>query len=109
MKKHEATQLLDKTFNSAFDINNYVVFIKELFNTIGIQYLDKSQYIANQYREYISKVTKLGDYAEDRKKMEILAVKLKKTSSRDRARTMQRNFVADWLEKYNRALCKTPC
>jgi len=101
MKKHEATQLLDKTFNSAFDINNYVVFIKELFNSIGIQYLDKSQYIANQYREYISKVIKLGDYAKDRKKMEILAVKLKKTSSRDRARTMQRNFIANWLEKYN--------
>ena len=99
MKKQEATQLLDKTFNNAFDINQVARFVKEVFNTIDIQYLDKSQYIANQYREYISEVTKLGSYTKDRKKLEILVVKLKKTRSRDRARTMQRNFIANWLNK----------
>ncbi len=42
----------------------------------------------------------MGEYRDAKgQKMEVLAVKLKRTSSRDRARTMQRNFIADWLSK----------
>jgi 23S rRNA G2445 N2-methylase RlmL len=100
MKKAEAIQLLDETFDNEFDLNRYAKFIKELFNVIKIEFQDKSTFIANQYTDYISEVHKIGNFIDrDRKKMEVLAVKLVKTTSRDRARTMQRNFVASWLGK----------
>ena len=99
MNKKEAIRLLDETFNAEFDLDRYTKFIKELFNdfTVNIQ---ETQYIANQYVDYISEVHKIGEYKDESKKtIEVLAVKLKRTSSRDRARTMQRNFVANWLSK----------
>ena len=100
MKEQEAIKLLNRTFNQDFKISDYSIFIKELFNEIGINVEDKTQYIAGQYREHISELRKIGEYKDqDRKKIEILAVKLKRTQSRDRARTMQRNFIANWLNK----------
>lgn len=100
MNRQEAIRLLDETFNADFDTMRYSRFVKELFNVVSIVQQDKTPYIANQYREYISEFRKIGEYEDaDNKKMEILTVKLKRTSSRDRARTMQRNFIATWLGK----------
>jgi len=106
MKQREAIDLLEKTFRNDFNTERYSVFIKELFNVIPIKIQSKPQ-IAKPYREYISEVTKIGEFEDEKKKkIEILAIKLIKTSSRDRARTMQRNFIADWLglHDYNGAL-----
>ncbi len=100
MKKDEAIRLLDRTFRSEFDEERYIRFVKEVFNTLDIRPSDKTKYIAQQYRGYISEFRKIGEYHDSKRgRMEILAVKLKRTSSRDRARTMQRNFIADWLSK----------
>lgn len=100
MNKQDAAKLLEKTFCHQFDIEHFAKFSKELFNIIQIKIEDKSPYIASQYKEYIEKCWKIGEYEDsERKKMEVLAVQLKKTSSRDRARTMQRNFVSTWLGK----------
>jgi adenine-specific DNA-methyltransferase len=102
MKKGEAAQLLNDTFRAEFDINRYSKFVKELFNEIQINIQDKTPYIASQYKDYISEIQKIGEYGDNRKKkMEVLVVKLKRGSSRDRARTMQRNFVATWLSAMN--------
>ena len=100
MDKARAVKLLDDTFKKNFDIDQFSKFTKELFNDIQINIQDKTQYIANQFKEYIAECKKIADYKDASKKsMEILAVKLKRTSSRDRARTMQRNFISSWLSK----------
>ncbi len=98
MNKNEAIKLLNRTFNAEYKEENFVDFVREVFKKIYINVQDKSQYIAKQYQDFISEMKKIGEY-EDKggKKIEILAVKLKRTSSRDRARVMQRNFVASWL------------
>jgi len=101
MDKIQAVKLLDDTFKKNFDIDQFSRFIKELFNEIQINIQDKTQFVASQFREYVSGCIKIAGYRDTSKKsMEILAVKLKRTSSRDRARTMQRNFIASWLSNY---------
>jgi hypothetical protein len=100
MDKARTVKLLDDTFRTNFDINQFSKFTKELFNVIQINVQDKTPYIATQFREYIAECKKIAEYKDSSKKsMEILAVKLKRTSSRDRARTMQRNFISSWLSK----------
>jgi hypothetical protein len=104
MDKEYAIRLLDETFSNDFVINRFLKFIKELFKKIEIRERDCTQYITKEYEDYISNLIKLGEYEDNKKRsIEILVVKLNKTSSRDRARTMQRNFIANWLsndEKY---------
>jgi len=100
MNKQSAIRLLDETFNADFDVNRYIQFTKELFNNFTIDGRDCTKYIANEYKDYISEFLKLGGYiGKDKENMEVLVVKLIRTSSRDRARTMQRNFIANWLSK----------
>ena len=102
MRKSNAIQLLDITFNNKFDIVNFSQFIKELFNEIDINVIDKTQYIDTQYKNHISQLKKIGKYKDEkRQSIEILTVKLERSTSRDRARTMQRNFIAGWLSKWD--------
>jgi hypothetical protein len=104
MDRQNTIKLLDETFSSDFDISRFAKFVKELFNEIEIIQRDCTQFIAQEYRDYISNLIKIGEY-EDKKKntIEILVIKLKRTGSRDRARTMQRNFIASWLGKYDKS------
>ncbi len=102
MDKTRAVKLLDDTFRTNFDLNQFSLFIKELFNKITINIQDKTPYIAKQFNEYIAECKKIAKYEDSSKKsMEVLAVKLKRTTSRDRARIMQRNFVSSWLSNYD--------
>src|SRR3989338_2803154 len=100
MDKKNAVNLLNETFNNDFNNDNFFRFIKELFNEFSISQRDATKYISKEYLEYINSFFKIGDYKDDKgKEIEVLIVKLNKTSSRDRARTMQRNFIASWLAK----------
>jgi len=99
MGKQSASRLLDETFNKDFEINRFIKFVKELFNNFTVSQKECTKYIASQYKEYIASFDKIGDYENTRKAIEVLVVQLNKTSSRDRARTMQRNFIANWLDK----------
>lgn len=99
MDKQSASRLLDETFNKDFEINRFIRFVKELFNDFTVSQKECTKYIATQYKDYISSFEKIGDYENGRKAIEVLVVQLNKTSSRDRARTMQRNFIANWLGK----------
>lgn len=101
MDKQSAVKLLNETFKRDFDINCYISFIKELFNHFDIKL--KEYQPETQYNEYIDRYCSLGHFTDaSRKIIEILTVKLKRTSSRDRARTMQRNFVAQYLRTYGK-------
>ncbi len=99
MDMQSTIKLLNDTFSSNFDLNRFIRFVKELFNNFYVNQRDCTKYIAKEYKDYISSFEKIGDYENARKSMEVLVVQLNKTSSRDRARTMQRNFIANWLGK----------
>ncbi len=100
MRQQQAEDLLNKTFNQDFKIEKFSQFVKELFNEIDINVEDKTSYIGKQYKDHIADLKKLGDFRDaDRKRIEVLAVKLERPTSLDRARTMQRNFIANWLGK----------
>ena len=98
MNQQQAEWLLNETFNNKFDILKFSKFLKELINNSNLRIEDKSQYIAKEFRDYILKVEKLGQYKDKgEKSIELLAIKLAKHSTLERARTMQRNFIAKWL------------
>ncbi|MFT4244814.1 MAG: Eco57I restriction-modification methylase domain-containing protein, partial [Candidatus Woesearchaeota archaeon] len=100
MNKQQATRLLDETFNSEFEVLKFSKFLKELVNNSNLYTIDKTQYVPEEFKEYILKVEKLGQYKDGAgKSMEFLAIQLAKHSSLERARTMQRNFIAKWLAK----------
>ncbi|MEK6983033.1 MAG: TaqI-like C-terminal specificity domain-containing protein [Nanoarchaeota archaeon] len=96
MDKQNAIKLLDETFSNDFDTHRFAKFIKELFNNFNIN--QKSWTVWNEYQDYIESYNSIGSYTDKSKKViDVLIVKLKRTSSRDRARTMQRNFIAKYL------------
>lgn len=96
MDEQSAKNLLNETFNNAFDMDRFSKFITELFNKIVI--FPKNYHPWEEYADYIDSCQMLGSYKDRHNKIiDILVIKLKKSSSIDRARTMQRNFVAKYL------------
>ena len=100
MKEEEAHKLLDDTFSENFDILKLSNFLKEMFNTSELRTIDKTRFIDKNFEEYIKELHKIGEYKDRQgKRIELLTVRLAKDSTLERARTMQRNFVARWLKK----------
>jgi adenine-specific DNA-methyltransferase len=99
MNKEQAKSLLDDTFNKEFNQDKFISFLNELLN--GFRASPRTIGVDREYEEYISSAKILGKYEFGKNNMEVYAVKLKKTSSLERARTMQRNYIAKWLSKFN--------
>jgi hypothetical protein len=96
MKEYEATKLLNNVFRKSFDKERFYEFIVELFNGFAIR--SKLILVSKEYHDFIESCESLGTFTDiHNQKIEILIVKLKRMQSRERARTMQRNFVAKIL------------
>jgi len=95
--KQSATKLLEETFDHGFREGQFSVFVKELLNNFDLS--PKQYHIWREYSEYIDSYKALGSYKEGKQVLDVLVVKLKKSGSIERARTMQRNFVAKYLGK----------
>lgn len=101
MNKTNVRHLLYETFKNDFDEVRFAKFIKEVFN--DFTFVKKNVYVWNEYNDYIENCYLIGNYIDKSENtIAILTVKLKKNSSRDRARTMQRNFIAKYLGNYNK-------
>lgn len=101
MKDDAAKKLLDGVFRQSFDKDRFKQFVVELFNEFTFK--TSSYSVWKEYSEYIESYESLGTYIDaEKKKIEVLVVKLRRASSRDRARTMQRNFVAKYLKNGNK-------
>jgi hypothetical protein len=99
MNQKEAERLLDETFNRKFELEKFSVFLNELFN--GFYKQDRSIQANKEYEQNISSIRKIGEHREGNRLMEVLVVELKKGSSLDRARALQRNAVAKLLSKFS--------
>ena len=101
-----AKELLDKTFKNPFNMEVYENFLVELFNTSRIHANNKINFIKKEFKEYIQNFYELGRYKDNQGgSIGLYAAELKDSKFRDRARTMQRNVVADYIEnKHDAAL-----
>ena len=100
MNKQEAKNLIEKTFSSNFDATNYQSFVANLFKKYtAIAQIISGQYIKESFRQFIVKSKRVGKFEDsENNQIDILEVYLKKTSTLERARTTQRNFVAEYLK-----------
>ena len=101
MEKQAAIKIVQDTFNNPFDKGQYLYFIKNLFNFIdeSKNFMYRGQYIPDAFKPYIHTLERIGKYVDDEgEKIDILITHLRKETSLERARTMQRNFIAWYLD-----------
>jgi type I restriction-modification system DNA methylase subunit len=105
MDKQQATALISNTFEHAFDEAQYLRFLRELFNGQIDESDDRKfdlygQYIPDSFKDAVRRYKRLGTYTDPNgHEIDLLVVILKRESSLDRARTMQRNFAAYHLKR----------
>lgn len=98
MEIEQAKRLITETFESPFDKGRFTNFVKNLLNNIEEStFTYKGNYIPDAYKQYISTLERVGKYTDGQNKIDILIAKLKRETSIERARTMQRNFIAWYL------------
>jgi len=108
MDKHSAIKLIKDTFQNPFDKGRYFYFIKNLLNHIEEtpSTIYRGNIIPDAYEKYIHTLDRIGKYQDSKEKeIDILIVHLKKETSLERARTMQRNFIAWYLNGSACCLC----
>ncbi len=99
MDKQQARQIIRETFEDKFDKDRFINFIKNLLNHIDESpFTYQGNYIPENYQPYINKYTRVGKYHNDKKRIDILIITLRKETSLERARTKQRDFVAGYLQ-----------
>ena len=98
MDKKVASQIVSDTFNASFKKEEFVYFIKNLLNHIEeVPFVYRGNYIPDAYNKYINTLERIGKYTDGENKIDILVVNLKKENLIERARSMQRNFIAWYL------------
>lgn len=100
MDKQTAVKLIQETFESPFDKGRFIQFTKELFNHIEVApFIYRGNTIPDAFDPYIKTLERVGKYADPGgHKIDVLIAHLKKETSLERARTMQRNFIAWYLD-----------
>jgi len=105
MDKHQAESLIRETFENPFEETQYLHFLRELFNGQIDESEDRKfdyygQYIPDSFKDSVRRYKRLGTYTgPDGHEIDLLIVILKRESSLERARTMQRNFAAYHLKR----------
>jgi len=100
MDKKQAVDLISTTFNNNFDKQRYRNFIINLLDGIdeSKEFNCGNAYVPESFRNHVNSYGRLGKYtAPEQEEIEILWVNLKNDTSLERARTVQRNFVAWYL------------
>ena len=100
MNPQQAKKLIRETFENPFDKDRFERFIRELLNRIEFTPLTRYQgnYIFRPFQQCIQQMERIGKYKDPGgKEIDVLVVYLKKGTSLDRARTVQRNYIAQYL------------
>jgi hypothetical protein len=100
MDSSTAKKLIQETFEEEFNRDQFRKFILNLLNNVeetpNTTY--KGNTIPKAYQQYVKIMDRLGKYEDkEGKSVDILIIHLKKESSLERARTMQRNLVGWYL------------
>jgi len=98
MDKQQAKWIIKDTFEQPFDKERFIRFVKNLLNRIEeAPFTYRGNYILDAFEQHINSLERIGKYSDGEYKIDILVIHLKKEASIERARTMQRNFVAWYL------------
>lgn len=98
MDKQQAARLIKETFEKPFDKGQFAQFAKNLLNHVeDAPFVNAGSRIPASFADGISALERLGKYTDGNHDVDILIVHLKREASIERARTMQRNFVARYL------------
>src|SRR3990172_5939613 len=98
MDKQQAKYIIQETFENPFERERFIGFIKNLLNRIEeATFTYQGQFIPDAYKGYISSLERIGKFNDGENRIDMLIIKLQKETSLERARTMQRNFVAWYL------------
>jgi len=100
MNKKEAEQLLEDVFHNPFNEKKFSGFIAEFLNSKIDTDKKPAIWASSTFKDYIVNSKCFGTYIDTNKKaIAIVTVELKKTKSVEKARTIQRNFIANYLNK----------
>ncbi|MDC7995516.1 Eco57I restriction-modification methylase domain-containing protein [Altibacter sp. HG106] len=104
MDKNSAINLIDKTFNNAFDEAQFTNFIQNLLNDFEIK---QNKYSGNtiweDQRDHVSYYKRIGKYIDpEGEALDVLIVQVKNVSKLERARTALRNFVIKHLNNFEK-------
>jgi len=98
MDKQQAQEIIKTTFEKPFEKGRFAGFLKNLLNQIeDAPFTYRGNYIPDAYKQYVASLERIGKYNDGEHQTDLLIVQLKKETSLERARTMQRNFVAWYL------------
>jgi len=98
MNKQQARNIIRETFENPFDKDRFAGFIKNLLNHIDeAPFTYKGNYIPDAYKQSIKTLERIGKFEDGENSIDLLVITLQKKTSLERARTMQRNFIAWYL------------
>jgi len=97
MDEQQAKEIIRETFESPFDNGRFANFIKNLLNRIDdAPFTYQGKYIPDAYKR-IKTLERIGKYRDGENSIDIVVITLQKETSLERARTMQRIFIAWYL------------
>ena len=95
MDKEQARAIVKNTFENPFDKSKFSAFIRNLLNHIEeATFSHRGYVIPDAYEQNISSFERIGKYTDGENRIDIIVVRLKRETSIERARSLQRNFVA---------------
>ncbi len=98
MNKQQAQSIIRETFENPFDKKRFIGFIKNLLNHIDeAAFIYQGNYIPEKFRQSIKSLERIGKFSDGKNNLDIFIITLQKETSLERARTMQRNFIAWYL------------
>lgn len=101
MEESIAKKLLKETLENPFDEAQFRQFVRNLVNDLDESKAFQAQgnYIKDAYKRQVRQYKRIGQYVDpDGNVIDVLVVRLQQPTSLDRARTMQRNFIAQYLQ-----------
>lgn len=103
------TQVLNPLFENKFEMGHFYSFLKQLLP--DFYFSEKRIPLRNEYVEYVESADYCGFYKGNSRNpahvLGVYVIKLKKTDSLNRSRTMQRNLIARYLSDTNRIAALT--
>jgi adenine-specific DNA-methyltransferase len=104
MERIAAQNLIENTFNFPFDEEKFRRFARNLLQDIDESTFDyKGNLIPKAFQSHISQYKRVGKFADpNHYEIDVLVVKLKEGARLDYARTLQRNFIANYLDNKER-------
>ena len=101
MDKQAAERLITNTFNYPFDIGKYKLLSRNIFKEFEeAEFIrEGTTYIPEGFISHIKKYERLGKYEDAQGRVvDILIVYINEGVGLDKARTLQRNFIANYLD-----------